>query len=483
MRAFSAHSHDMATADAAAHLTSLPAPGKKRKARKVRAASSVDAKVNCSPCTLSGTSHATDSASKPPLQQKSKKGDGSQELREMFCMVWPGRLGRGWFTVDVSRPGGWYLAGLLLTGLARTGLHGYNLELTKRIMTSLYSRDRVAFQGILSTQLLLGVGFALQRNIIDYCGQNLCLVWRQQLTNILHSNYFASMSYYFVQFDQKVTDPDERITEDVKSVTEGIQLSLQLLVYSLSSGLYFGAMHIKEAFFGEGMRELAIHSKLLYAFAPILFMSGAVVLQKAIAGISSSEFGILKGQLGKAFGEYRAAVVRTQLHSESIAALKGANVENGIISHLFEKTMEVQRTVWAKLIRLQASYQIAFFVGMPWFLKIIAIGPGVFTTHALRDRASNVSALADTNFRMSNALQMSIGIGMLSYAFQVISQNTGTAQRIMQMIRVLKELQQKKKSERRTSYKKANMIEFTGVDIETPTGNRLVNNLSFRLDM
>ena len=145
------------------------------------------------------------------------------------CTQWPGRIGRGWCTIDVRRPGGWYLAGLLLTALARTALHGYNLELTKRIMTSLYNRDRAAFQGTLSMQLLLGVGFALQRNIIDYCGQNLCLVWRQQLTEILHTNYFQAMSFYFVQFNKEVTDPDERITEDVKAVTEGIQLSLQML--------------------------------------------------------------------------------------------------------------------------------------------------------------------------------------------------------------------------------------------------------------
>jgi len=52
--------------------------------------------------------------------------------------------------------------------VARTALHGYNLEVTKKIMTSLYSQDIVAFQGTLRMQLLLGVGFALQRNVIDY---------------------------------------------------------------------------------------------------------------------------------------------------------------------------------------------------------------------------------------------------------------------------------------------------------------------------
>ena len=48
-------------------------------------------------------------------------------------------------------------------------------------------------------------------------------------------------------------------------------------------------------------------------------------------------------------------------------------------------------------------------------------------------------------------------------------------------IKVLKELQEKRAAESSTSFKQANYIEFSGVDIETPTKNRLVDNLSFRL--
>ena len=439
-----------------------PRAGKKRKARKAR-----------KKAAAAGGGAVAD-------EKKKGKGDGSKELNEMFAMLWPGRLGKGWFTIDVRAPGGVYLAGLLLTAVARTVLHGYNLEVTKRIMTALYSRDIAGFQGTLKIQLLLGAGFALQRNVIAYCGNNLCLVWRQQLTKILHTNYFEAMSYYFVQFNKEITDPDERITEDVKQVCAGIQLSLQLLVYSVSSGIYFGAKHIQEAFVGEGIKSMPIWGKFIYAFAPVFFMLGAAKFQKVIAGISSSEFGMLKGKLGKAFGEYRAAVVRTQLHSESIAALKGADVEAGIITRLFGKMMVVQRDVWSKLLRLQASYQVAFMVGMPWFLNIIAIGPGVFRA-TTGDRAANVMVLTDTNFRASNTLQFAFGVGMLAFVAQTIAQNTGTAQRIMRMIEVLKELQEKKKSEGSTSFKQAKFIEFTNVNIETPTKNRLVNDLSFRL--
>ena len=179
--------------------------------------------------------------------------------------------------------------------------------------------------------------------------------------------------------------------------------------------------------------------------------------------------------------QYRSAVVRTQLHSESIAALKGAEVEESIITRLFTKLMVVQRDVWGKLLRLQASYQIAFMVGMPWFLKIIAIGPGVFGGGATRTRSSSISNIANTSFRMSNAIQMSFGIGMLLYVVRIIAQNTGTASRIMNMIKVLKELQEQKKERGRTSFKSANFIQFEDVDIETPTKNRLVDGLSFKL--
>jgi hypothetical protein len=225
--------------------------------------------------------------------KKPKKKDGRKELAEMFAMLWPGKIKRGYATIDFSLPGSGYLAGLLLVAGARTALHGYNMQITKKVMTSLYLRDRAAFQATLGTQLLLGVGFAMQRNIIQFCGNNLCLVWRRRLTEILHENYFDAMNYYFVAFNKEVTDPDERITEDVKKVTQGIQLSVQLFVYSLSSGLYFGGQHIRDAFYGDGIRHMSTAAKTFYAVSPILFMTAAGFLQKAIAGISSSEFGML----------------------------------------------------------------------------------------------------------------------------------------------------------------------------------------------
>ena len=65
----------------------------------------------------------------------------------------------------------------LLTALARTALHGYNLELTKRIMTSLYNRDRAAFQGTLSMQLLLGIGIPLNLSMSVLVSAVIPLIW------------------------------------------------------------------------------------------------------------------------------------------------------------------------------------------------------------------------------------------------------------------------------------------------------------------
>jgi len=125
--------------------------------------------------------------------------------------------------------------------------------------------------------------------------------------------------------------------------------------------VYFGATHIKEAFFGQNaVRGLPTYTKSVYAFAPVIFMVGAGMLQKAIAGISSSEFGMLRGKLGKAFGEYRAAVVRTQLHSESIAALRGAAVEKHIITQMFDQMMAVQVLPTTTCARLFSRWAAEF---------------------------------------------------------------------------------------------------------------------------
>ena len=59
-------------------------------------------------------------------------------------------------------------------------------------------------------------------------------------------------------------------------------------------------------------------------------------------GITGGALGALRGELAGLMGSYRGAIVRTQLHSEAIAALQGAAVERGIVWRKYEQLMALQ---------------------------------------------------------------------------------------------------------------------------------------------
>ena len=155
------------------------------------------------------------------------------------------------------------------------------------------------------------------------------------------------------------------------------------------------------------------------------------------------------------------------VHSESIAALGGGQVEAAIISKRFDANMEVQREVWWRGLRLTASYQIAFVQGIGFFLKVAGLAPGVFNVPD--NVEAQAIAMAETQFRMSNMIQMSIGIAMAMVSQREIQQQSGPAGRVMGMIDALGKMSDKRKCQTSTTFKSGQYIEFSDVDIETPT--------------
>ena len=99
----------------------------------------------------------------------------------------------------------------------------------------------------------------------------------------------------------QVTDPDERIVEDVKKLTAGITSIIMQNIYAASSSFYF----TYQVWASDGV---------LYCALPFVWIGMSMKMQEAIAGINSTEYGMLMGKLGAKFGEFRSAVVRTQIH-------------------------------------------------------------------------------------------------------------------------------------------------------------------------
>ena len=151
-------------------------------------------------------------------------------------LVWP-KFSKMFSKGDEGAGAGYFLC-LLFFASMRSVFHATATYVQKNLLLALYQR-KGEFRSYLLQNIALGVGFAIQRNAIQWSTKNLALVWQRKLTKILHEDYFAAMNYYFVEFSDKVKDPDERIIKDVSSLVKGLTSVVMTFVYSLSSGLYF----------------------------------------------------------------------------------------------------------------------------------------------------------------------------------------------------------------------------------------------------
>ena len=402
---------------------------------------------------------------------KKKKKPGIGDVMRVLKLVWP-KFSKMFSKGDEGAGAGYFLC-LLFFASMRSVFHATATYVQKNLLLALYQR-KGEFRSYLLQNIALGVGFAIQRNAIQWSTKNLALVWQRKLTKILHEDYFAAMNYYFVEFSDKVKDPDERIVKDVSSLVKGITSVVMTFVYSLSSGLYF-------------IPQLAYSFGTMSVVWPFIIMVPMVVFQGQIAGISGREYAGLNGKLAGVNGEVRSTIVRTQIHSEAIAALGGSDVEESIIMKKYNQFMQVQKDVWQKMIRWNISMQFCYFRSIPIVLGLMQAAPilidRVGATEAL-SVAANAQYLADAQYRMMLTMQAVVAAIMFPWTFKTLTSQGGIANRIVGLIDHLREMKEKKEDESNAQFiQNDNLIEFKNVNIVTPTGNALVDDLSFTLGL
>eukprot|EP00943_MAST-04B_sp_MAST-4B-sp1_P009537 g9537.t1 len=400
-----------------------------------------------------------------------KKKPGISDVFRVLKLVWP--KFSDVFSPGVDGAGARYFLCLLFFASVRSVFHASATFVQKNLLLALYQR-KGAFRKYLLQNIALGVGFAVQRNAIQWSTKNLALIWQRKLTKILHEDYFSAMNYYFVEFSEKVKDPDERIIKDVSSLVKGLTNVVMTSVYSLSSGLYF-------------IPQLAYTFGTMSVIMPFAVMVPMVYFQGKIAGISGREYAGLNGKLAGVNGEVRSTIVRTQIHSEAIAALGGSDVEQSIIMKKYNEFMEVQKGVWRKMIRWNISMQFCFYRAVPIVLGLFQALPILLEridNSAALSIVDNAQYLANAQYRMLLTMQAVISAIFVPWSFKTLTSQAGLAKRILGLIDHLKEMKAKKKTESNSQFiKNDNLIEFKNVNIVTPNGNALVDNLSFKLGL
>mmetsp|Transcript_17915 Transcript_17915/g.50472 ORF Transcript_17915/g.50472 Transcript_17915/m.50472 type:complete len:1265 (+) Transcript_17915:174-3968(+) len=344
-------------------------------------------------------------------------------------------------------------------------------ELDRVMMT----RNQRHFWRAWWASLGLTVATSLHRQTYKYVENSLGVQWREKLTAILSRMYFRNMNYYALSqgasgmSGSTIADPAERITSDVKEVTEQMSLVLCEGLYTLTTGGFFAY-------------KLGRLYGLRFALAPYAYLWSAIVITTVAVPMN---WGRLFGNVKKLFSSFRESLDRVQIHHEAIRALGGNAFEAGAVRRTFDDWLGAVKSLNVKLLRSGFADQLAFHWWLRTFVSFIVIGPHIMWPRRKRN-LNSIEDLAALRGAIGHQfvlfVQSMISAGVSAKMVRQVQQLSGSAARLGELLFRLRGEEDRRAAQSESALQDGDCIEFRNVRVETPAGNLLVKDLSFRLE-
>jgi ABC-type uncharacterized transport system fused permease/ATPase subunit len=399
--------------------------------------------------------------------KKKRKGTSMQHVELLLKMVWPSFFSSG----EEGNGKGWVLAiGGLVVG--QTLVMAQVAKTHSALNAAIHSRSS-NFKSLLMTNVVLAFGQTFFTQTMELCVQRLALVWRSKLTLMLHEDYFKNMSFYHLVHqagERKLGDPDQRIANDVASSTLGMAQCLHQGLLAVCTGLYFTS-------------ELYNQLGPVYAVAPYAFFFSGIWWTDRVCPLDWRK---LVGTMEFVFSNYRSGHTRLLMHSEAICALKGEDAERQILTEQLAKTEGVQRRFWEALVPFQFVNGVAFREGMQFFSPTMILAAMVFGAPrpgAGLGSMTQAEVMATVTYRIQIFSQSMMSAGLFGQGWQLLKRLSGNAARVTKLMSTLDEMGAGQVERHTQSFEQGDYIEFKNVQVVTPTGVQLVEDLSFRLDV
>ena len=408
-----------------------------------------------------------DSKGKPARKGKKESAVG---------MVW--RMLCPDFTRLELTGGGWQLYGIFLLSLVRIWIMNATSRVVQRLDVNAMTRDQAEFWAGWREQLKLAFIACFHRQTYKYVENSLAVEWRKKLTKDLHGRYFKGMNYYLVAQNAAqggaddaaiLADADERITEDAKEVSTQLAHVFCEGIYASTAGTFFATK--LGQFYG-------IH----FALAPYIYLWSMFFMKGIIAPFKVGKW---IAETRGLFTSYKSGHQMLVKNSEAVAALEGAKFEEETLVSRFKKAIQKARafhkaSVWPNFVE-----QMCFMWLLRSFMSSFVIGPHLFLTKGRADLTS-IESIAklrgDIGHQFVLFVQSMIAAGTTAKMLAQIPRVSGAAQRVKSLVELLNTLPSEDELKAQNKVLIADRIEFADVDIATPSGNLLVEKLSFRLD-
>jgi ABC-type uncharacterized transport system fused permease/ATPase subunit len=316
---------------------------------------------------------------------------------------------------------------------------------------------------------LVEEGVILQQELVG-------VMWRESLTKYCMEKFFTGANFYSAKnVDKRIPDIDQRLTKEIVDLSKEFPKMFASAVTPLFDVVWFSSRMISLVGLG-GMGPFYVY--IIATFVVVkFFMPNHEELDTEEKKLES---------------DYRFCQTRLVTHAESIAFFTGDDLELKISEGYFRKLIDHMYHVRWK----QAQFKFLFnciskdFKGS--YSKEVST-PEMMTIYmqmkyAMKEGLTGVTAdagaMAQRTFYVRSAIIRTIeSFGQLFDLYETLAKLLGSGTRVCQMIDVLDDMTAAEaRLEKATRDDVAETIEFTGVDLVTPLGQCLAQDLTVTVD-
>ncbi|MCO5596316.1 hypothetical protein L7F22_050377 [Adiantum nelumboides] len=397
------------------------------------------------------------------LPKKRQREKGMKSLRKV-AKILISRIGTRGMRILLS---------LAITAVLKTALSNRLARIQGFLFRAVFLKRIPLFCCLIAENLLLCLLQSAIYSTTRFLTGTLSLQIRKVLTDHIHAKYFSNMIYYKISHvDTRIRNPEQRITSDIPRFSMEFSEVIQENLTAVFDGIVY-------------TWQLCSYTSPKYAAWILAYLLSAGLVIERI----SPAFGSLLAKEQHLEGDYKKIHARLRTHSESIAFYGGHKREASVVKQRFNDVIEHLKKVihthwWFGIVQDFTLKYLGATVGL-----VLIIEP--FFKGSLRPGQSTLGRaemLSNMRYHTSVITSLFQSYGALVFSLHKLNRISGYANRLCEMIQVAEELHNADSPVGNSNqvsdgqFVEANYIEFKDVKIATPTGNTLVENLTFRIE-
>lgn len=341
----------------------------------------------------------------------------------------------------------------------------------QQLQRSLYLRKFGVFARDMALRIAAVIADISLKSTQQYFRVRIAYAWRQQLQDKLHATYFRDMVYYRqTTWSNSISDPGQRITRDIGMLAFQLRICCTSTVY-------------------EVLRSIQTATRIWLLLPNERWLVPLIVAWSwtnlAIRNFLAPalERGMLTAKISRVSGAFRDAHSKLARHAESVICFDGVDAEARRLKGRLDESLGLSRRMMVLGMKERATMQVLGMIISQTLTSCLVQVPMLSSSYHLKvspdaseqlRMEANANMLAAMTFNEQLIRQLQQSVGHLSRLGRDVMGVAGSAIRIAELL----DLVNSSECEQRCITQNT-AIYCREVDVETPTGVRLIDGLSF----